>query len=142
MYLIWPAAAVVALLRVGLTKKDVSHMNGTLVQRMIAGGAVQGALALSLVALAVPAPIAAQYMPSQAPNTPPFFAIENARIVTGTGTVDASGCTCQAGFYLKECGGCALGNECNECMDGTDCQLPGVTLEALPTKKGCAAPLL
>jgi len=91
MYLSWSAAAVVALLRVGLTKKDVSHMNGTLVQRMIAGGAVQGALALSLVALAVPAPIAAQYMPSQAPNTPPFFAIENTRIVTGTGSVIENG---------------------------------------------------
>jgi imidazolonepropionase-like amidohydrolase len=66
-------------------------MNGTLVQRMIAGRAVQRALALSLCAFAFSVPIAAQHMPSQTPTPPPFFAIENTRIVTGTGSVIEGG---------------------------------------------------
>ncbi len=50
-----------------------------------------GVLPLLLLVFGAAAPLAAQYMPSQAPKPPPFFAIENVQIVTGTGTVIDNG---------------------------------------------------
>lgn len=47
--------------------------------------AIRGTL-LAMLAFGAAAPVYAQYMPSQAPKPPPFFAIENVRIVTGTGS--------------------------------------------------------
>jgi len=48
--------------------------------------AIKGSLT-ALLAFALAAPVAAQYMPSQTPHPPPYFAIQNVRIVTGTGAV-------------------------------------------------------
>ncbi|MDH3734797.1 MAG: amidohydrolase family protein [Gemmatimonadota bacterium] len=47
--------------------------------------AIRGSL-LGLLALGASTPVFAQYMPSQTPKPPPFFAIENVRVVTGTGS--------------------------------------------------------
>ena len=66
-------------------------MNRTVLPRGIAGRAAVGALVVSLFGSGAPAPVAAQYMPSQTPKPPPFFAIQNARIVTGTGSVIENG---------------------------------------------------
>lgn len=66
-------------------------MNRTVLARRIAGPAVLGTLFASLFGLGAPAPTSAQYMPSQTPNPPPFFAIQNVRIVTGTGSVIENG---------------------------------------------------
>lgn len=51
----------------------------------------KGVLPLLFLSLGATAPLAAQYMPSQAPNPPPFFAIDNVQIVTGTGSVIDNG---------------------------------------------------
>jgi imidazolonepropionase-like amidohydrolase len=51
----------------------------------------RGMLPLLLLVFAAAAPLAAQYMPSQAPQPPPYFAIENVQIVTGTGAVIENG---------------------------------------------------
>ena len=79
-------------------------MNGTLVHRLLTGWTVQGVLSLSLFAFVVPASIAAQYMPSQTPNPPPFFAIENARIVTGTGSVIEGGTVVMGNGLIESVG--------------------------------------
>lgn len=52
------------------------------------------------------------------------------RVTLGTGTVDASGCLCQPGFFMDASGACA------ECETGTECMAPGVTLAGLPLSKG------
>ncbi|WP_420634945.1 amidohydrolase family protein [Candidatus Palauibacter sp.] len=66
-------------------------MNRTALARRLAGGVVPGLLLAPLLGLATPAPSAAQYMPSQTPVPPPYFALQNARIVTGSGTVIENG---------------------------------------------------
>ena len=58
------------------------------------------------------------------------------RVTLGAGTTSVAGCVCQAGFFMKECVECDLGNECLECSEGTECREKGVTLEELPVKMG------
>ena len=57
-----------------------------------------------------------------------------------TGTVDVTGCVCQAGLYQQDCTPpCELpelGNECIACGTGFACQLPGITLEELRLQVG------
>ncbi|MFV1988131.1 MAG: amidohydrolase family protein [Gemmatimonadota bacterium] len=64
----------------------------------------KGALPLLLMVFGVTAPLAAQYMPSQAPKPPPFFAIENVRIVTGTGAVIDNGTVVVANGLIEAVG--------------------------------------
>ncbi|MXX68764.1 MAG: hypothetical protein F4Y74_07375 [Gemmatimonadales bacterium] len=79
-------------------------MNRTALARRLAGGVVPGLLLASLSGLAAPAPADAQYMPSQAPVPPPFFALQNARIVTGTGAVIESGTVVIANGLIEAVG--------------------------------------
>ena len=65
-------------------------MNRTVLHKRIAHRVAAGALLASLVA-AGGTSASAQYMPSQTPAPPPYFAIQNARIVTGTGAIIDNG---------------------------------------------------
>ena len=66
--------------------------NRTALARLAAGRTFPALCVVSLLALAGAAgPAAAQYMPGQTPAPPPFFALQNARIVTGAGSVIDSG---------------------------------------------------
>jgi len=65
--------------------------------------AIKGSLA-ALLAFALAAPLAAQYMPSQTPNPPPYFAIQNVRIVTGTGAVIENGTVVVANGLIEAVG--------------------------------------
>ncbi len=79
-------------------------MNRTALARRLAGGVVPGLLLASLSGLAAPAPADAQYMPSQTPAPPPFFALQNARIVTGTGAVIENGTVVIANGLIEAVG--------------------------------------
>ncbi|WP_428273953.1 amidohydrolase family protein [Candidatus Palauibacter sp.] len=79
-------------------------MNRTALARRLAGGVVPGLLLASLSGLASPASAAAQYMPSQSPVPPPFFALQNARIVTGTGAVIEDGTVVIANGLIEAVG--------------------------------------
>ena len=79
-------------------------MNRTALARRLAGGVVPGLLLASLAGLAAPAPADAQYMPSQTPVPPPFFALQNARIVTGTGDVIENGTVVIANGLIEAVG--------------------------------------
>ncbi len=79
-------------------------MNRTALARRLAGGVVPGLLLASLSGLAAPAAADAQYMPSQTPVPPPFFALRNARIVTGTGAVIENGTVVIANGLIEAVG--------------------------------------
>ncbi|WP_419937248.1 amidohydrolase family protein [Candidatus Palauibacter sp.] len=79
-------------------------MNRTALARRLAGGVVPGLLLASLSGLAAPTPADAQYMPSQTPVPPPFFALRNARIVTGTGAVIENGTVVIANGLIEAVG--------------------------------------
>ncbi|WP_420447790.1 amidohydrolase family protein [Candidatus Palauibacter sp.] len=79
-------------------------MNRTALARRLAGGVVPGLLLASLSGLAAPASADAQYMPSQTPVPPPFFALQNARIVTGTGAVIENGTVVVANGLIEAVG--------------------------------------
>ena len=79
-------------------------MNRTALARRLTGGVVPGLLLASLSGLASPASADAQYMPSQAPVPPPFFALRNARIVTGTGAVIENGTVVIANGLIEAVG--------------------------------------
>ena len=79
-------------------------MNRTALARRLAGGVVPGLLLASLSGLAAPAAADAQYMPSQTPVPPPFFALQNARIVTGTGAVIENGTVVIANGLIEAVG--------------------------------------
>ena len=79
-------------------------MNRTALARRLASGVVPGLLLAPLFGLAAPAPSAAQYMPSQTPVPPPFFALQNARIVTGTGVVIENGTVVVANGLIEAVG--------------------------------------
>ena len=79
-------------------------MNRAVLTPRIAGRAVLGTLALSLFAFGAPAPTVAQYMPSQTPQPPPFFAIQNVRVVTGTGSVIENGTVVIANGLIESVG--------------------------------------
>ncbi len=65
-------------------------MNPTVFEKKIASRVALGSLVISCLAFGAPS-VAAQSMPSQTPNAPPYFAIQNARIVTGAGAVIENG---------------------------------------------------
>lgn len=65
---------------------------------------LKGALPLVLLAVGVAMPAAAQYMPSQTPQPPPYFAIQNVRIVTGTGVVIDAGTVVVANGLIEAVG--------------------------------------
>ena len=79
-------------------------MNRTALARRAASGVVPGLLLAPLLGLAAPMPAAAQYLPSQTPVPPPFFALENARIVTGTGAVIEDGTVVVANGLIEAVG--------------------------------------
>ena len=79
-------------------------MNRTALARRWMGGVVPGLFLAPLLGLAAPAPAAAQYMPSQTPAPPPFFALQNARIVTGTGAVIEDGTVVVANGLIEAVG--------------------------------------
>ena len=79
-------------------------MNRTALARRLASGVVPGLLLAPLFGLAAPAPSAAQYMPSQTPVPPAFFALQNARIVTGTGAVIENGTVVVANGLIEAVG--------------------------------------
>ncbi|WP_419948895.1 amidohydrolase family protein [Candidatus Palauibacter sp.] len=79
-------------------------MNRTALARRWASGVVPGLLLASLSGLVAPTPADAQYMPSQTPVPPPFFALQNARIVTGTGDVIENGTVVIANGLIEAVG--------------------------------------
>lgn len=67
-------------------------MNRTVLNTRIASRIGTAALLLSLFAIGAPTPVDAQlHEPSATPARPPYYAIQNARIVTGTGSVIEGG---------------------------------------------------
>ena len=79
-------------------------MNRSVLHPRIAPRRRFGVLLVSLLGLGAPASAFAQYMPSQTPNEPPFFAIQNARIVTGTGQVIDGGTVVMANGLIEAVG--------------------------------------
>lgn len=80
-------------------------MNRTVLTTRIASRIGTGALLLSLFAIGAAAPLAAQlHEPSPTPARPPFYAIQNARIVTGTGSVIPGGTVVIANGLIEAVG--------------------------------------
>jgi len=80
-------------------------MNRTVLTTRIAFRIGTGALLLSLFASSAPTPLAAQlHEPSDTPARPPFYAIQNARIVTGTGPVIETGTVVIANGLIESVG--------------------------------------
>jgi len=80
-------------------------MNRTVLTTRIASRIGPGALLLSMLAVGVPTPIDAQlHEPSATPARPPFYAIQNARIVTGAGSVIESGTVVIANGLIEAVG--------------------------------------
>jgi len=83
-------------------------MNRTVLTTRIASRIGTGALLLSLFAIGVPSSLDAQlHEPSATPARPPFYAIQNARIVTGTGSVIESGTVVIANGLIEAVGASA-----------------------------------
>jgi len=65
---------------------------------------LKATLPLALLAVGAAAPASAQYMPHQTPHPPPFYALENVRIVTGAGPVIDNGTVVIANGLIESVG--------------------------------------
>jgi len=79
-------------------------MNPTVLEKRIAVRVALGVLVISLFTFGAPSPTVAQYVPSQTPNVPPFFAIQNVRIVTGAGAAIENGTVVIANGLIESVG--------------------------------------